>query len=164
MFDIFPHCEEHNKFETECDKCENGYYCLYDDKTKCVEMKNISLYYIASKEVCYEKCTDIFEKCINCTKDNCYKCEQSYFAHKNKECIKGIDNCVKHHYDETTKEKYCEQYEENYYCANNIKEVCTYIDPKDNNLYYQIDLVMIILVWKNAQKKYIFCLKCNNNK
>ena len=38
---------------------------------------------------------------------NCYKCEQSYFAHKNRICIKGIDNCVKHYYDETTNEKYC---------------------------------------------------------
>ena len=53
-----------NCLESECDKCMDGYYCLYGNKSQCIEVEYISQYYNTSKDGCFEKCTDKFERCI----------------------------------------------------------------------------------------------------
>lgn len=155
-----PHCDKHNEFEDECDKCEDGYYCFYGDKRKCIEEKDISSYYNISIDGCYEKCSDIFKRCIRCDKNNCYDCENSYFIYNNKECIEGIEHCMEHYYDIAN--KYCEKCEMNYYCVNNTKEVCTYIGQNEITLYYHIDPANEYSCIEKCSKKYNFCLKCNN--
>ena len=154
-------CLEHNSYISECDKCKTGYYCLYGDKTKCVEVSDISLYYIASKEVCYEKCSDQFERCIKCDKGICEKCENSYYVYNGNECIEGIEHCLEHFYNITN--KYCEKCEENYYCLDNIKEVCSFVDPTNISLYYYIDDNDENSCIEKCSKKFSFCLKCNKS-
>ena len=152
-----PNCEKHNNLESECDKCKDGYYCLYGDKSQCIEVEDITQYYNTSKDGCFEKCTDKFERCIKCKEDKCEKCQTSYFVHNNTECIKGLDHCINHFYNVT--HLFCNECEDNYYCINNIKEVCTYLDSSNISLYYLNDNNCM----EKCYKKFSFCLNCDKN-
>ena len=161
------HCQN-DTFKTnysKCDRCEGNYRCLNKDKTKCNLISNLDLYYYIDDQPadndCMEQCTKTYDsKCINCTNIQCRHCIDSYFVFNNTECIKSLDNCKEHYYNRVI--KYCTLCEENYYCINNNKSICSYISPEEIGTFYKIDNDPNPCREK-CYKKFRYCNKCEEN-
>ena len=118
-----PNCKEHNDKENppECEKCdfENKFYCINNNKEKCVKIDDISLYYETNVENCFKLCSELFNKCINCNKTKCNQCEEHYFVYNDVECLEGIPNCKINEFDGIN--KFCKLCDNEYYCVDDKK-------------------------------------------
>ena len=77
-----PHCEECLS-KTECSKCENNYFFINLDRTKCYKEIGEKKYYYDKNDNAYYSCSYSLKNCIECeNKDKCLLCEENYFLSK----------------------------------------------------------------------------------
>ena len=154
-------CETHNLTinTPDCIKCIDNYACLGENRTKCNKIENISIYYYKENH-CVEKCYDFIDHCWNCTKDECYNCDDHYFVYNKTNCVESIEHCLDHNFDNN--DKTCKQCETNYYCVEYNNTYCEYIDQTKIINYYNLTNEPYSCV-KHCGKQYSNCLKCNLN-
>lgn len=106
------HCliHDNNTNISQCNKCEDNYRCLNNNKTKCNYISNTSIYYYINDHIdndCMALCSEKYDKkCIKCNYSICEDCIENYFAHESGECVEKLLNCSKHYYNNITKDKY----------------------------------------------------------
>ena len=63
----------------ECDICSRGYYFIDDDKTKCINLRNIDLerYYLYDEHN-YHICSSLIDNCEKCKGTHCLLCGENY--------------------------------------------------------------------------------------
>ena len=158
------HCEECNG-KNNCIKCEDNYFMVNNDKTKCVKKDKIDEdnYYFDEKENIYHSCNDTMSKCEQCSgKNNCTKCSDEYYfeGDDRTKCVKDLD--IKKYYTEDNGTSYypCDYWVEHCqectaknectkctngyflignnksYCHNNIENIDNYYSNDDGNSYH----------------------------
>ena len=97
----------------ECDLCFRGYYFIDDDKTKCINFRNIDLerYYLYDEHN-YHICSTLIDNCEKCNGTHCLSCGENYTLVNN-----DYSRC---------------------YLANNYK-TGYYLDKKNNMVFPCID-------------------------
>lgn len=45
---------------SQCKECKENFFCLGDDKTKCLQIDNIELYYSVENNACVKLCRDTY--------------------------------------------------------------------------------------------------------
>ena len=84
--------------KNKCIKCNENYYFIGEDRTKCNNDLNINKYYTEDNGISYYPCNSSIENCNECSnKKNCIKCNDGYFliGENKAKCyneIKNIDN------------------------------------------------------------------------
>ena len=65
--------------DKECDTCFKGYYFIDDDKTKCINIRNIEIerYYLYD-EYNYHICSSLINNCEKCNETHCLLCKENY--------------------------------------------------------------------------------------
>jgi len=153
-----PHCKIHDrsKYPSECDTCEDNFYCLGKDRTKCITIPNIELYYNLSK--CYALCSGQFDFCVKCKFGECTECEEPYFVYNKTQCLKKLPHCENHSY--SNNQILCEQCETDYHCVNKNKSVCEYIEPQEfNTSYYYLQDPNVCV--EKCRTSFPNCIRCN---
>ena len=167
----------------ECIHCNNDdkYFCENMNKNICKFIENYSnkTYYKMEKNQkysCIQKCDIKFPNCIECTYDTCKICKKEYFVNKTTgHCQERIPHCNK--YDLSTlftdsdtngggdgyKEcKECDN-NSNYFCINNNKTICEYIEPNNLQYYFnQTDDPYSCI--KKCSLEFDYCSKCNKSR
>jgi hypothetical protein len=171
--EIIDHCQEQrlDVDYPECNKCDisNSYYCVNNNKTKCVKIEDIIHYYkINSGDAysCVSNCNET-SHCLKCNyKDDCTECEDNYFVQGGK-CYPKIEGCKENVYDGNEIE--CEEcdVQNNYICINNDRKKCHKIEninyyyplPDNNKCYNSCDtLVDNCLICNQTH-----CLNCTEH-
>ena len=82
-----PHCET-CKNKTECTKCEDHYFFINEDRTKCYNEIDEKKFYPEEGGKIYYSCSHNIEHCIECeNKTKCILCEDNYYlSGKNSLC------------------------------------------------------------------------------
>ena len=155
-------CKEHYlpSNTSNCYECIDNYACLGKDRSKCNKIENISIYYYKDNR-CVEKCYDLIDHCWNCTKDECYNCDDHYFVYNKTNCVESIEHCLEHEF--VSNVKTCKQCETNYYCVEDNNTYCEYIDQTKRINYYNLPNNPYSCV-KHCGKEYANCLECNSNR
>ena len=131
----------------ECLNCNNteDYYCLNNDRTKCVQMPgiNMSLYYpMETKSYpCIQKCQDRYRKCVTCNSQTCIICnetnETNLYINYHGDCLDKIENCEAYELQSHTSAcAHCKE-DQNYYCIDTDRTQCQYISRTDIISYYK---------------------------
>ena len=161
------HClkDNINSNISECNQCEGDYRCLKENKAKCNLITNLESYYYIHEphedDDCMEECSLTYnEKCIKCNNTDCQKCINSFFVFEKKECVESLEHCLAHSYDRI--QKNCTECEEDYYCINNNKSICSYIPKNEITEYYKVDSEPNPCR-DRCYKKYLFCFQCNDD-
>ena len=170
------YCSEHDvtiKPEpSHCNKCIDNYRCLGDDKTKCLKIDNLNLYYTAENGVCVKECSQHFNNCLSCDISECKNCLENYFVYEDDKtkCIERIPFCDYHYYkiqggEET---KYCINCREDYYCFYGEKEKCEPIEPPDTIQFYFGDILESVngknlICYEKCSDKFGWCLECTKD-
>ena len=170
--DIYYSCGKHNIISfckectnnNTCDLCQDGYEFISneDNINICKDKNELTEYYLdeTNSPPIYKKCSDIFNNCKTCSKDNCISCidkyglykdklncikidEQKYYQNSDKlyyPCNEAIDNCEK-----CSSSNVCNKCIDGYAKLNNNHKSCIpikdidvnrcYVDPKDSNNY-----------------------------
>ena len=102
-----PHCREYNLSTVfidiygnkggegykECQKCEDHYYCIKENKGICEHIPDLTGYYDYGND-CKDACANEFTfVCVECVKERCQKCLTKHKT-DNIHCVEGIQNCL----------------------------------------------------------------------
>ena len=105
-----------------CIKCEENYYFIGDNRTKCYKKKEDNImegYYTDDNGTSYHKCNETIKNCYNClNKTYCIKCEENYYFIGNE---KG--QCIKKNEIEN-KKYYLDDSNTTFYLCNNSLKNC----------------------------------------
>ena len=121
-----PNCDEciNNEY---CTKCYQNFYFIKDDRSKCINDKNLSKYYTEDNGKSYFPCNEAIPHCDICNnnKSKCIQCESYngyYFVGKDRtECRNDI-NISKY---------YTEDKGISFYPCNGVIDYCDICDRKD---------------------------------
>ena len=144
-----------------CLECEQYYYCVKDNKSKCEYIDpNYSKNYYTKRNGCIEECKIKFSDCLECYEERCTKCIT--IIRQDGKCVKGIDNCKTYDTDNAN-DTYIEclecDNEHGYYCINNVKTECKYINV---DLYYEIETKAYPCV-KKCSDIFPHCASCTSS-
>jgi len=151
-------CKIHDtsKFPSECDTCKDNFYCLGENRTQCIIIPNIELYYNLSNK-CFALCSEHIDYCLKCKLNECFECEEPYFVHNKNQCLKKLPHCLNHSYIDN--KTLCDKCENNYHCVNENKSVCEYIEPQEFNSYYYLENPDVCV--EKCRVSFPNCLRCN---
>ena len=160
---------------SRCLKCNDlaHYYCIKEDRSKCkyISPDNYSSYFKIdgddNEHSCVQLCRDKYnELCLECDNTHCLKCPDEYYLNNfgYGYCMKKLDHC--NHHDTSVNVSACLECNENehYYCINNNRSVCSYIDEYNISFYFKIDgKDNSYSCVKLCSEKYTDkCLQCDN--
>ena len=166
------HCNECS-LKSECDKCISSYVILDNNKSICINKKELEESKKAFKidEYNYKSCNLAINKCITCNSDNyCLSCENGYGIindiHTKCELLTGKENKLYYneingvYYSCNKSLKYCEE------CLDN--DTCTlcldnYILPFKETKCIDIDKDKIYYYFDNSENNYKRCNYGVNN-
>ena len=116
-----------------CTKCNNNYYLIGEDKTKCVNNLDLKKYYTEDNGNTYYPCSQSINNCSECSSNNnCTKCEKGFFK---------IEGDINH-------------------CYNNIESIDNYY-TKNNGTSFILCNSSINFCSKCDNEK--ICKECNSN-
>ena len=170
--------------KTHCIKCNQSFYFIEYDRTRCFNIYNLKEYYTEDGGISYFPCNTGIAHCKNCSsKYNCTACEATYYFVGNNRnlcvndrnlleyytldqgisyypCHEAMDNC-KNCIVPTT----CMECQENTYFLRNDTSKCHSLNLKgyyteDGKFYYPCSDSM--LYCGECYNKH-FCSKCNND-
>ena len=177
-----PHCREYNLSTVfididdnkggegykECQKCEDHYYCIKENKGICEHIPDLTGYYDYGND-CKDACANEFTfVCVECVKERCQKCLTKHKT-DNIHCVEGIQNCLAYDsesplvndtYIECAK---CDR-DKGYYCIGNIRTSCEKI--VNISLYYPtvLDNDTFYSCYNRCDSDYPGCETCNREK
>ena len=150
--------------KTFCTKCEENYFFIGEDRTKCYKDKeneiNKEEYYSEDNGTSYYKCDEIIENCNKClNKSYCIQCKNKYYLIGDEKdkcydekiidkkkyfienngtsltlCNSSIINC-----EECSNKTFCVKCEDNYIFLENDKTKCINFSQIDKDKYYKED-------------------------
>jgi hypothetical protein len=150
-----------------CDKCQNHFYFLKNDHTKCRSDLDLRKYYSLDNNISFYPCNEAMTQCDFCSNDTeCEKCNDNFYLYKEnkKNCI-VLDN-IERYYKNGTSYYPCNESIENcekcndgencYECNNNLKIIL----GEQNHCYNEN-----ILSTNNSliKKNDTFYMKCSDN-
>ena len=165
-----------------CVKCILNYAFIGDDRTKCINTNDTTLfdikkYYTEDNGISYYPCDTLIENCDECViKDECNKCRSDYIILDNdksfcinkkeldekkiaytideynyKSCSKSINNCIT-----CNSENYCLSCEEGYGIVNDIHSKCEYLIGIEQKFYYEESNG----IYYSCNKSLKYCEEC----
>ena len=148
-----PHCLRFDSNYELCEECEQKYYLINENKSKCHdEQIDTEIYFTEDEGKTYTKCENIIENCLKCeNRDKCNFCKKGYLL-ENDECNIKIPHCklFDNNYE------YCQECDEGYYLLNEDKSQC-HNEPIDNEKYFTEDDGKIYI---NCEDVIENCIKC----
>ena len=147
-----PHCSQYNESTVfidiegnkggegykECQKCEDNYYCIRENRGICEYIPDLTGYYDYDDR-CKDSCANEFTfVCLECVKERCQKCLTKHKS-DNIHCIEGIQHCLAYDSEnQNVNDSYIEcskcDKANGYYCIGNIRTSCEKIE--NTSLYY----------------------------
>ena len=147
-----PHCSQYNESTVfidiegnkggegykECQKCEDNYYCIRENRGICEYIPDLTGYYDYDDR-CKDSCANEFTfVCLECVKERCQKCLTKHKS-DNIHCIEGIQHCLAYDSEnQNVNDSYIEcskcDKTNGYYCIGNIRTSCEKIE--NTSLYY----------------------------
>ena len=179
-----PGCDECSG-KNECIKCNDNYYFIGEDRTKCNNDINIKIYYTEDNGTSYYPCNNAIQNCNECTKKtNCNKCNEGYYLmeeDKNK-CYNDTEKIINYytndngttyklcntsinHCEKCIDELHCIKCEDNYILIKNISNSKCY---KENEIENEKDKYYIEednnnnIIYYPCDTNIHNCDKCNN--
>ena len=157
-----PYC---NKFDINfeyCEECDEGFYLLYDNKTKCHdEPVDTEKYFTEDNGKSYISCEEAIENCIKCQgRNSCTQCLENHKVGINGDCESKIPHCI---IFDSNFEK-CIECDEKFYLLNNDSNHC-YNTPINDSIFTEdngksyISCDKVIDNCKNCKERN-YCLKC----
>ena len=151
------HCKTFDNNYEECEECDEGYYLLSKNKTKCHdESIDNEKYFTEDEGKSYTSCSDAIEKCLKCENRNvCTLCADGYIFEEDKtQCTLKIPHCKI--FD--VNYEYCVECESGYYIMNENKSQC-HNETINNDIYFTEDGGKSYTKCENIIEN---CIKCDN--
>ena len=148
-----------------CDENSN-YYCINDNRSICqyISTENYKFYYKMTNDTnsCVELCNATYNLCSECNNTQCIKCIEGYFLY-NGECIENITGCIDNIVESINPWKItCDlcNNETDYYCLNENKTICNYMNESDISEYYLLPNINYPC-YSHCNNVVEDCIKCN---
>ena len=154
----------------KCLQCNNTakYFCINGNRSTCVYYPDINLGLYGPIETgdnpCIMLCSERFFNCQACNLTSCVICNQSnHFINHYGNCLKEIDNCLRHDpYKNTSECLICNETND-YYCIEEDRTYCQYISDNDFKSYSKMtsDATSCVKLCNKTWNET--CLECNHS-
>ena len=165
------HCLSYKRC-TECGNSLQYYIGEKDEETSQINCTNTwqnEGYYSIKRyedKIHFFRCLDNCYKCSSATIcDQCYR--EYYLTDNDGKCEERIHNCKIYDDDSLFADiehnngglgyRYCKECEQNYYCVDDHRELCTYIAESEKGRYYATELG---ICYKDCNVTYPNCISC----
>ena len=163
-------CTTHNLTVnySSCSICDenSNYYCINDNRNICqyISREDYKFYYKMTNNdnSCVKLCNATYDFCLECNYTQCTKCIEGYFLY-NGRCIENITGCINNIVETSTPmNKTCDlcNNESDYYCLNEDKTKCNYMNESQISEYYLLPNINYPC-YSHCNNVVEDCIKCN---